>query len=169
MTVNRDNIDRVGRGVTRASRSTGTTAAQTAAASGGLLSTLIGAAGFIPGITKHLGDIKFAGHDSGAMLFDRYQTSWLMNLVAIGIGLAGLAAARGWSSSRGWLLGAGALMLALWIYGLVTKNSTGANFLPTNNARDWLHFALGLGSMALGAVMGRAPADARTTARPAMR
>lgn len=146
---------------------TGMGAAQTASASMGLLSTLIGIAGFIPGLTKHLGDIKFAGHDSGAMLFDRYQTSWLMNLLAIGIGLAGIAAARSKASSRGWLFGAGALMLVFWLYGMLTKNTSSANFVPFNTPRDWLNFGMGLTSMALGAVTSRSTANnTGVTARP---
>jgi len=43
----------------------------------------------------------------------------------------------------------------LWIYGLVIADDSSANFVPVNIADDWLHFALGVGMIALGAVLGR--------------
>ena len=129
---------------------------------------VVGVLGFIPGITTHYSDMKFAGHGSDAELFGIFQTSILHNLVHIAYGLAGLALSRTWEGSRNYLLGGGALYLLLWIYGLVTGQNSGSNFVPVNSADDWLHFALGLGMIGLGvALRGRQPRRDRYAGAPA--
>jgi hypothetical protein len=129
---------------------------------------VVGVLGFIPGITTHYSDMKFAGHGSDAKLLGILQTSILHNLVHIAYGLAGLALSRTWEGSRNYLLGGGALYLLLWIYGLVTGQNSGSNFVPVNSADDWLHFALGLGMIGLGlALRGRRPSRDRYADAPA--
>jgi len=66
----------------------------------------------------------------------------------------GLALARRTESAISFLIGGGVVYLVLWLYGLVTADSSSANFVPVNTADDWLHFVLGLGMIALG-VLGR--------------
>ena len=62
---------------------------------------------------------------------------------------------RTWEGSRVFLIGGGAIYLALWLYGLVIDKDSGANFVPVDSADDWLHFALGATMIALGLVLGR--------------
>jgi hypothetical protein len=43
----------------------------------------------------------------------------------------------------------------LWLYGLLIDHDTAANFVPLNDADNWLHLALGIGMIALGLLLGR--------------
>lgn len=118
----------------------------------GAVFLLVGVLGFIPGITTHYGDMEFAGHTSGAMLFGLFQVSILHNLVHLAFGVAGLALARTASSAVGFLVGGGIIYLVLWIYGLSINHNSSANFIPLNTADDWLHFGLGVGMIGLGVI-----------------
>jgi hypothetical protein len=129
---------------------------QKAARAVGAVFLLVGILGFIPGITTHYGDMSFAGHDSDAKLLGIFQVSILHNIVHLLFGVAGLALSRTWDGARNFLIGGGVIYLVLWIYGLVTDNNSGSNFVPVNSADDWLHFVLGVGMIALGvALRGR--------------
>jgi hypothetical protein len=129
----------------------------------GVVFVLVGILGFIPGITTHYGDLSFAGHGSGAKLLGIFQVSILHNIVHLLFGLAGVAAGRSASSAaRSYLVGGGVIYLVLWIYGLVIDKASSANFVPVNNADNWLHLLLGVGMIALGLALGR---TASTTTR----
>ncbi|MEW1953192.1 DUF4383 domain-containing protein [Terrabacter sp. NPDC080008] len=121
----------------------------------GIVFLVVGIAGFIPGITSNYSDLSFAGHHSNAKLLGIFEVSVLHNIVHLLFGIAGIAAARAWSASRGYLIGGGVIYLVLWIYGLVIDKESAANFVPLNSADDWLHFVLGVGMIALGALLGR--------------
>ena len=132
----------------------------------GVVFLLVGIAGFIPGITTHYDQLRWAEHDSGAMLVGLFMVSVLHNIVHLLFGVAGLALARTAGSARWYLLVGGGVYLVLWIYGLVIDQMSAANFVPINNADNWLHLGLGVGMIALGAVFGgtltrRAPGRAR--------
>jgi hypothetical protein len=116
----------------------------------------VGIAGFIPGITTNLYDgLEFAGHEGNAELLGIFQVSVLHNLVHIAFGLAGLALAATAERARAFLIGGGTIYLVLWLYGLVIDRDSDANFVPVNAADDWLHFALGVGMIALGVALQR--------------
>jgi hypothetical protein len=115
----------------------------------------VGVLGFIPGVTTDYDTMRFAGHESDAMLLGLFQVSVLHNIVHLLFGAAGLALARSASGARGFLIGGGVVYLALWVYGLVIDQTSSANFVPLNNAVNWLHLALGLGMILLGAAFGR--------------
>jgi Domain of unknown function (DUF4383) len=118
---------------------------------------LVGILGFVPGVTQQLGDISFAGHESEAELLGVFQVSILHNVVHLLFGVAGLAAARAFDTSRTFLVVGGIVYLALWLYGMAVERDSGANFVPMNTADNWLHFALGGGMVALGLTLaGRA-------------
>ena len=137
------------------------TPVQALAALVGATFLLVGIAGFIPGITSHLyGGLDFAGHNSDAELLHIFQTSWLHNTVHLAFGVAGLALARTWTGARAYLIGGGVIYLALWLYGLIVGQDSGANFVPMDTADDWLHFVLGLGMITLGFVTTRERAPA---------
>ena len=121
----------------------------------GVVFLLVGILGFIPGITTHYGQMTLAGHNSGAMLLGVFMVSILHNIVHLLFGVAGLTMGRTWDGARTYLIAGGAIYLVLWIYGLVTDNHSGANFVPLNNADDWLHLVLGLGMIGLGVALTR--------------
>jgi hypothetical protein len=112
---------------------------------------LVGILGFIPGITTHYGDMSFAGDHSGAKLLGIFQVSILHNVVHLLYGVSGLWLARTWSGARIFLIGGGAIYLALWLLGILG----GGDWIPVNTADNWLHLALGLGMVALGFVATR--------------
>jgi len=127
---------------------------------------LVGIAGFIPGLTTNLYDgLELAGHDGNAELLGIFHISVLHNVVHLLFGVAGLALAATPSGSRTFLLGAGAIYLVLWVYGLVIDFDSGANFVPLNTADNWLHFGLGAGMIGLGLALSadRAPGSPPAT------
>jgi hypothetical protein len=126
---------------------------RTAALVVGVVFLVVGIAGFVPGLTTNLGDIQFAGHESGAELLGLFQVSVLHNLVHLLFGVLGIWAARIATTARTYLLVGGVVYLVLWIYGLLVDKASDANFVPLNRADDWLHLGLGLGMLALGALL----------------
>ncbi|WP_433953577.1 DUF4383 domain-containing protein [Curtobacterium flaccumfaciens] len=120
----------------------------------GIVFLLVGIAGFIPGITT--GDLAGAGHESMGMLLGIFQVSVLHNIVHLLFGVVGLLAANRASGSRMYLVIGGIVYFVLWVYGLFTAgHSSGANFVPLNNADNWLHLVLAIGMVALGVVLPR--------------
>jgi hypothetical protein len=128
---------------------------QTAAMAVGAVFLLVGILGFIPGITSDAPG-NFVGEDSEAELLGLFQVSWLHNIVHLLYGVAGLVLARTWDGARNFLIWGGVLYLLLWLIGLIGL----LDWLPANDADDWLHFVLGLGMVALGYLLTR---DRRTT------
>lgn len=125
-------------------------ATQKAAFGVGIVFLLVGVAGFVPGVTTDYDRMQLAGHESEAMLFGIFQVSVLHNVVHLAFGVAGVLMARTWSAARAYLLGGGAVYLALWVYGMAIDHGSEANFVPLNVAVDWLHLGLGVGMIGLG-------------------
>lgn len=121
---------------------------------------LAGVGGFIPGVTTNAGDIELYGHESPAMLLGIFQVSVLHNIVHLLFGVAGLVMAKG--SAKTYLVGGGVLYLVVWLYGVLIDHGSALNFLPLDDADNWLHLGAGLGMVALGVVLGKNTAD-RTT------
>jgi hypothetical protein len=132
---------------------------QRAAAAVGAVFLLVGILGFVPGITTDYSSMEFAGHESDAKLLGIFEVSILHNIVHLLFGVAGLAFARAWDSARAYLIGGGAVYLVLWIYGLLIDHGSAANFVPVNDADDWLHFVLGVAMVALGVVLSKRDRD----------
>lgn len=103
-----------------------------------------------------------AGHDGNAQLLGLFQVSVLHNIVHLLFGVAGLAMARRADTARNYLIGGGVIYLVLWIYGLLIDQTSSANFVPLNDADNWLHLFLGIGMIALGLVGSRSRTDQRT-------
>ena len=137
--------------------STGTPLQQAAAVVAAVF-LLVGVAGFVPGLTTHYDDLQLAGHESGSELLGIFQVSILHNVVHLLFGVAGLAMARSWGGARSYLLGGGAIYGVLFVYGTVVDHHGDANFVPVNDADNWLHLLLAVGMLALGALLGRSPA-----------
>jgi hypothetical protein len=142
------------------------TLAQTLALVFGIAFLGAGVLGFIPGITTNWDDMDFAGNDSGAELLGIFQVSILHNIVHLLFGIAGVALARTWESARSYLLGAGVLYVVLFIYGLLVGNEDDANFVPINNADDWLHLILAAGLLGSWWVSGREAPRVGTAGAP---
>ena len=136
-------------------------AIELAAAVVGATFLLVGILGFVPGVTQNFDTIEFAGHESGAELLGIFQVSILHNIVHVLFGLAGLAAARTIAGARGYLIGGGLIYGGLAVYGMVIDKLSDANFVPLNDADDWLHLGLGAGMVLLGLVL--APRSAATS------
>lgn len=128
---------------------------QTAATVVGAVFLLVGVAGFVPGITTDYDSMELAGHESGAELLGVFNVSVLHNVVHLLFGVAGLAMARSWSGARAFLIGGGVVYAVLFVYGIVVKERSDANFVPVNDADNWLHLLLAAGMLALGVALGR--------------
>jgi len=116
----------------------------------GAVFLLVGILGFVPGVTQDFGEMTFATDDSKAMLLGIFQVSILHNIVHLLFGVAGLAMARRADTARNFLIGGGVVYLVLWIYGLLIEDGSQADFVPVNDADNWLHLVLGVGMIALG-------------------
>ena len=128
------------------------TPVQSAARLVGIVFLLVGIAGFIPGITTNLYDgLEFAGDDGTAELLGIFQVSVLHNIVHGLFGLAGLALAATASGARTYLIGGGAIYVALFLLGIVG----GGDWIPVDDADNWLHLLLGAGMIGLGVVTTR--------------
>ncbi|WP_255640269.1 DUF4383 domain-containing protein [Glycomyces sp. TRM65418] len=120
-----------------------------------LVFLLVGLLGFVPGITSDFDSMTFAGHHSSAELFGIFEVSVLHNIVHLLFGIAGFLLARSVRGSLMFLFVGGAIYLVLWLYGLLIDLDSAANFVPVNNADNWLHLVLGVGMIGLGAIFGR--------------
>lgn len=139
--------------------STLTSPLQKTAAAVGTVFLLVGVAGFIPGLTTDYGEMQFAGHESDAMLLGVFQVSILHNIIHLLFGVAGLALARSLSGARAFLIGGGVVYAVVWLYGLAVDKNTDANFVPVNNADDWLHLGLAAAMIVLGLALGRTQSE----------
>lgn len=128
---------------------------QTAALLVGVVFLLVGILGFIPGITTHYSDLKFAGHNSDAELLGIFNTSILHNIVHLLFGIAGISLSRTWEGARTFLVGGGAIYLVLFVYGLIFHGESGGNWIPVNWADNILHLVLGAGMIAVGTALGK--------------
>jgi hypothetical protein len=130
--------------------------AKTLALATGAVFLLVGVLGFVPGITTDYDTMEFAGHESGAKLLGLFQVSILHNVVHLLFGIAGLALARKATTAIAYLVGGGIVYFVLWIYGLVVGHGDDANFVPLNNADNWLHLVLAVAMVAMGLAGQRA-------------
>lgn len=135
---------------------------QAVAAAVAAVFVLVGVLGFIPGITTHYGEMSFAGNHSDAKLLGLFQVSILHNLLHLLFGLVGLVLSRRVAGARLFLAGGGAVYLGLWLYGFAIYQKTAANFVPVNDADNWLHLFLGFGMLATGLLVSN---DVGTGAR----
>ena len=126
--------------------SNGSTPVQNVAKLVGVVFLLVGIAGFIPGITTNLYDgLDFAGDGSEAELLGIFQVSVLHNIVhaLFGVGIFMAATPEG---ARTFLIGSGAIYVVLFLLGIIG----GADWVPINDADNWLHLGLAVGLLGLG-------------------
>jgi hypothetical protein len=128
---------------------------QKAALAVGAVFVLVGILGFVPGITSNFDQLTFAGHHSEAALLGLFNVSVLHNIVHLLFGVAGVALARTFDGARSYLVGGGIIYLVLFIYGFVIDHDSSANFVPVNDADNWLHLILAIAMIGLGVALGR--------------
>lgn len=104
---------------------------------------ILGALGFLPGVTTDLESLRWIGQ-SDALLFGVFATSGLHNVFHLILGAAGMFCARTYAASRAYLLAGGVALLGVWIYRAGSEHSGIAEVFPLNRADNWLHFALGV-------------------------
>jgi hypothetical protein len=119
-------------------------AVQGAALIVGTVYLLMGAFGFVPGLTVRHDSLVWAGHSSDAELFGVFAVSGLHNVVHLVYGAAGMLAARTYAASRAYLLIGGALLIGLWAVRMASDHAGFAELFPLNRADSWLHFGLGV-------------------------
>ncbi|WP_152970008.1 DUF4383 domain-containing protein [Arthrobacter sp. Edens01] len=150
---------------TGSAQNRGRTNIQKASLAYGVVFLLVGVMGFIPGITTNYESLAGAGHHSEALLLGIFQVSILHNVVHLLYGVAGLLLARSAGGARAFMLWGGVVYLVLWIYGLVIDGESTANFVPLNNADNWLHLFLGVTMIGLALLLTRS--RDRAAAHPA--
>ncbi|WP_193611326.1 DUF4383 domain-containing protein [Nocardioides lijunqiniae] len=129
---------------------------RTLALATGAVFLLAGVLGFVPGVTTDYDTMELAGHESGAKLLGIFQVSVLHNIVHLLFGVAGLVLARKATTAIAYLVGGGIVYLVLWVYGLLVGHGSDANFVPLNDADNWLHLVLAIGMVGMGLVGQRA-------------
>lgn len=132
------------------------TAIQKTALIVGIVFLIVGLAGFIPGLTHSTEHLQGAGAGSEALLLGIFQVSVLHNIVHLAFAVWGLIAAMRVNASRMFLIIGGLLYLVVWLYGLIAVGNEQLNFLPVNNADNWLHLFLAIGMVLLGIFVHRA-------------
>lgn len=121
----------------------------------GLVFLLLGALGFVPGVTTNIESMSLASHHSNAMLLGIFQVSILYNIAHVLFGVAGLAFAKTMSSARRYLVLGGATYLTLFVFGLMVTQGPSATFVPMNPADDSLHLLLSIAMIIFGLVQNR--------------
>lgn len=138
----------------------GRTAVQKASLIAGIVFIVVGIAGFIPGLTHSTEHLMAAGAASEALLLGLFQVSVLHNIVHLLFGVAGLAAASRPVAARMFLIWGGIVYFVLWIFGLFAVNNDALNFIPVNDADNWLHLVLAIGMVLAGVFLYRTSHEA---------
>jgi len=116
----------------------------------GVVFLVVGILGFIPGITTDYDTMTWAGHHSDAKLLGIFEVSVLHNIIHLAFGVAGILMARSMGLARTYLIGGGVVYFAVWIYGVSIDRDDAANFIPVNDADNWLHLGLAVAMILIG-------------------
>jgi hypothetical protein len=129
----------------------------------GIVFILVGAAGFVPGLTPMA---AMAPQDRGVTMMTLFgyelhlfPVNILHDLVHIGFGLWGVIAARGLGAARTFFRAVAAIYGLLTVMGLVPALATFFGLIPLYGNDVWLHAALALVGVYFGWVH-RDPANA---------
>ncbi|WP_433604506.1 DUF4383 domain-containing protein [Prescottella agglutinans] len=133
----------------------------------GVVFLVVGILGFIPGITTDYDTMTWGGHLSDAKLLGIFEVSVVHNLVHIAFGVVGILMARRIDLARIYLIAGGVVYFAVWMYGLTINHDDAANFLPVNDADNWLHLGLAVAMIVIGGVLP--PLETRNAEQPSQR
>ena len=105
----------------------------------GVVYTLVGIGGFIPGINI-MEDLPGVSGPAVGNELGLFAVNWLAHVLHLLIGLAGIVAYRSYRASRTYALVLGIAYAALFVLGLLTRPlGTLGGLLPLNTADDILH------------------------------
>ena len=107
----------------------------------GVVFTLVGLLGFVPGVTTTDAD----GHQ---LLLGLFMVDAVHNIVHLLSGVAGLLAAANERYAKLYLVGFGAVYALVTLIGFFTSPVLG--FLHVNTADNWLHLVLTVGLLGAG-------------------
>jgi hypothetical protein len=107
----------------------------------GVVFTLVGLLGFVPGVTSTDAD----GHQ---LLLGLFMVDAVHNLVHLASGVVGLAAAASDRYAKLYLVGFGGVYALVTLIGFFTSPVLG--FLHVNTADNWLHLVLAVGLLGAG-------------------
>lgn len=133
----------------------------------GVVFLVVGIAGFIPGITTDYDTMTWAGHHSDAKLLGIFEVSVLHNIIHLAFGVAGIVMARSMQMARTYLIAGGVVYFAVWIYGVSINRDDAANFIPVNDADNWLHLGLAVAMIVIGGFLP--PMETRNAQPASMR
>ncbi len=94
-------------------------------------------------------------HLTAPKLLGLFPVNVVHNIVHLLFGVWGVIGARSFGGARSYLLGAGVVYAVLFIYGLFVGEDDDANFIPMNNADDWLHLLLAVALLGSYFLTGR--------------
>jgi hypothetical protein len=103
---------------------------------------LLGALGFVPGVTTHYGALH-VGQGSHAQLFGVFRVSILLNVIHLAVGATALVVA-----ARARMIALASL--ALWLLGVLAAGA----WLSLDTADNWLHLILAGAVLGLAALVG---------------
>jgi len=107
----------------------------------GVVFTLVGLLGFVPGITT-------TGEDGHQLLLGLFMVDTVHNIVHLLSGIVGLIGAANDRYAKLYLVGFGAVYALVTIIGFFTSPVLG--FLHVNTADNWLHLVLAIGLLGAG-------------------
>lgn len=111
----------------------------------GIIYTLIGILGLIPGLVQPVADNPPLTVDTlYGNLLGIFPVNILHTLVHLAVGLWGIFAYRSYSASRTYARTIGILFLALFLFGLIPGLNTVFGLIPLFGADIWLHLATAL-------------------------
>ncbi len=126
----------------------------------GLVFTLVGLLGFVPGFVSPPVDHPDLVIDGmHGRLLGLFPVNWVHNLVHLAFGVWGLAASRGWGASRGYARSVAIIYAVLAVMGLIPLLNTTFGLVPIHGNDVWLHVLLAAGAAYFGWAV-KAPATA---------
>ena len=137
----------------------------------GIAFTLVGIAGFIPGLVTqpvagghtHLYPLKIGGYGEG-YLFGLFHVNWVHSLVHVLFGVAGFAMSRKFTTAMWYARLVAGIYAILAVSGLFGGFDTMWGLMPIHGHDVWLHAVLALPAFYFGFIAD--PRDPTTTQAP---
>ena len=118
----------------------------------GILYTLVGVMGLIPGLLRPLsqGNPPVTFEVLSGDLLGLFPVNILHTLVHLGIGIWGIMAYRSFTAARSFAIMTGIAFLGLFLFGLIPGLQTLFGLLPLHGADRWLHLFSGVAALSFG-------------------